>query len=382
MLYRIVEVFPDPIIFESTGPFVSLYQTTHRHSPENKQDQIKFRNSLRAMENSLQPICARNTMTTLMAPLYQIEKDQAFWNQTLDGLGILASPNDCIVYRLQRSVEDLLIIADSFHIKPLLRNFQSGDDYQLLGLNRNKFGIYQGNRYGIRQIEMDPDIPLTMKDVLGDEYTEPHLSHWSTGKAGGLTVFHGQGGKKDEMDTDTEKYFKYVDKFVLKNYSEKSKLPLILVATAENLGIFKKITRNPYLMEASIKTSPESIEEEQLKAKAWGLIEPAYLARTEELVDAFETAKANLTGSDDLQEIARAAIENRVKLVLVEANRVIAGKIDRHTGLISLAQEAVEPIYDDVLDDIAQMVLKNKGEVVVLPKERMPSVTGAAAIYR
>ncbi len=40
------------------------------------------------------------------------------------------------------------------------------------------------------------------------------------------------------------------------------------------------------------------------------------------------------------------------------------------------------PLVGDVLDDLAEMVFKSKGEVVVLPKERMPSATGAAAIYR
>ncbi len=382
MLYRIVDVFPDPIIFESVGPFVSLYQATHRHSPENKQDRIKFRNSLRTMENSLKKICARNIMNTIMDPFYQIGKDQAFWYRTLDGLVILASQHNCIVYRLQRPVEDLLIIADSLHIKPLLRNFQSGDNYQLLGLSRNKFTLYEGNRYGIEQIELDPEKPLTMEEVLGDEHTEPHLSHWSTGGEGGLTMFHGQGGKKDDADTDAEKYFKYVDRFVFENYSKKSKLPLILVATAENSSIFKKLSRNSYLMEASIKLSPESIEEEQLKAKAWELIEPVYLAKTKELVDSFEESKAKSYGSDDLEQIAQAAIENRVKTVLIEADRVVAGEIDISTGKIELFGELSEPIYADVLDDIAEIVLKNKGEVVVLPKERMPGATGAAAIYR
>jgi hypothetical protein len=35
-----------------------------------------------------------------------------------------------------------------------------------------------------------------------------------------------------------------------------------------------------------------------------------------------------------------------------------------------------------VLDDIAELVLKNGGQVVVMPKDRMPTQTGAAAIYR
>jgi hypothetical protein len=40
------------------------------------------------------------------------------------------------------------------------------------------------------------------------------------------------------------------------------------------------------------------------------------------------------------------------------------------------------PEHDDLLDDLAEIVFRSKGEVVVLPKERMPSDTGAAAIFR
>ena len=37
---------------------------------------------------------------------------------------------------------------------------------------------------------------------------------------------------------------------------------------------------------------------------------------------------------------------------------------------------------DDLLDDIAELVLGNKGEVVVVPGDTMPTSTGLAAIYR
>jgi hypothetical protein len=43
-MYEIVKDFPDAIIFEEEGPFISLYQPTHRHSPGSKQDPIVFKN--------------------------------------------------------------------------------------------------------------------------------------------------------------------------------------------------------------------------------------------------------------------------------------------------------------------------------------------------
>lgn len=40
------------------------------------------------------------------------------------------------------------------------------------------------------------------------------------------------------------------------------------------------------------------------------------------------------------------------------------------------------PEVDDVLDDPGEIVLKKRGEAIVVPIARMPTNTGAAAIYR
>ena len=60
---------------------------------------------------------------------------------------------------------------------------------------------------------------------------------------------------------------------------------------------------------------------------------------------------------------------------------MISGRIDYNTGEIELGN-ILNPDCDDILDDFAELVLKNRGDVMVLPKEKMPSDTGVAGIYR
>jgi len=40
------------------------------------------------------------------------------------------------------------------------------------------------------------------------------------------------------------------------------------------------------------------------------------------------------------------------------------------------------PAHGDMLDDLAEAVLRNGGDVIIVPPARMPSTTGLAAIYR
>ncbi len=57
------------------------------------------------------------------------------------------------------------------------------------------------------------------------------------------------------------------------------------------------------------------------------------------------------------------------------------GRVDATTGDV-VHDDLADPEVDDVLDDLSTLTLRMGGQVVVVPAERMPTETGAAAIYR
>lgn len=380
MLFKIINDFPNEILSETEGPFISLYQPTHRHRPENEQDVIRFKNLIKEIESSLEEGYSKRQIDTMLKPFYELAEDAAFWNHTLDGLAILATKDRGVIYKLQRPVKELVVVADSFHIKPLIRIFQSADRYQLLGLNRNEFTLYEGNRYGFSEVEMEPGTLRTSKEFLGSDDSEKYLGFRSVSGAG-TVGFYGQGGRKDELINDTTRFFNYVDQFILENYSKPSGLPLILVSLPEHHSLFQEVSDNPFLMKGGIEVAFDALSIEDLRDKFWDKIEYQYLDKTNKLVDSFETAAANSLGSDDLAEVAQAATENRVATLLIESDKIVPGKIDSATGELTKG-DLGDPQLDDVLDDLAEMVFSAKGDVIVLPEERMPSKTGVAAIFR
>lgn len=60
---------------------------------------------------------------------------------------------------------------------------------------------------------------------------------------------------------------------------------------------------------------------------------------------------------------------------------MIPGSLDATSGRITDG-DLNHPEVDDVLDDLGERVLRTGGEVVIVPAERMPTQSGAAAIYR
>jgi hypothetical protein len=286
------------------------------------------------------------------------------------------------VYRLQRPVPELAVVADSFHIKPLIRIMQSVDRYQVLALNRREIKLFEGNRDVLDEIGLAPGLPRTITEALGEELTEPHQTVASYGMGAGATPSrHGHGGKMDEIDRDTERFFRVIDRAILEKHSHPSGLPLMLAALTEYHTPFRKLSHNSFLMADGLETNPNALSLDELRQQAWKKVEPLYLKRLDHLVESYQTDCSRQLGSDDLTQVAQAAVAGRVATLLVEAEREVPGRINPATGQIELG-DISNPDIDDILDDLAQTVMRLKGDVVVVPAEWMPSSTGVAATYR
>ncbi len=363
-------------------PCLSLYLHTHRHHPENQQDTIRYKNLLKALEESLLQRYSLSETNPLLEPFRALAGDRDFWNHTWDGLAVLGAAGLFRVIKLQRPVSELAVAADSFHIKPLLRILQSADRYQVLRLNRGRIQLFEGNRDHLDEVELAAAVPRTITDALGDELTEPHQTVTSHGGTGlGSSMRHGHGSKKDEIDIDEERFFRAVDRSILDHHSRPSGLPLILAALTEYHTPFRRLSHSPFLMDSGIEADTSSLTTGQLRERAWAVAEPKYRARLRKLADTFQEAHSKGMAVDDLARVARAATESRVESLLVEAERQIPGDLDRRTGNITLGGLA-DPHVDDLLDDLAELVLSRGGQVFVVPAVDMPTTTGVAATFR
>ncbi|WP_338115172.1 baeRF3 domain-containing protein [Thiocapsa imhoffii] len=364
-------------------PCLSLYQPTHRHHPDNQQDPIRFGNLVKQLAASLLEKHSPAEAKPLLEPFEALARDQAFWDHTLDGLAVLSGSGLLRVFLLQRPVDERVVVADSFHTKPLRRMLQSLDRYQVLELSRHRIRLFEGNRDALDEIEPAPSVPRTIEDALGWELTDPHQtvsSHGGVGQ-GHLPMHHSTGGKKDEVDLDAEKYFRAVDRAVLEQHSNPSGLPLILAALPEHHHLFHTVSHNPFLVADGITLNTAALPLDEFRVLAWQTVEPEYRARLTTLVEAFEQARAKQLGSDDLAQVAEAAINGRVATLLIEADRQLAGRLDSTTGRIESAGLS-HPEVDDLLDDLGEIVAAAGGRVVVMPSQCLPTQTGVAAVFR
>lgn len=214
-------------------PCISLYQPTHRANPDALQDPIRYKNLVRDAERSLREKYSGREVRPLLERFQTLADDYHFWAHQRDGLAVLGSAGTFEVFRFQRPVKELVVVADSFHLKPLLRVVQSADRYQVLCLDRHEAKLFEGNRDALDEVDVG-DMPTTIKAALGEQLTDSHQGVGVYGKRagtgalaqGGTGSFPGFGGKNDEMDIDQDRFFQVIDREVLDRFSRPSGSPL------------------------------------------------------------------------------------------------------------------------------------------------------------
>lgn len=383
--HKAVPVFQrlKPLLAEYPAPCLSLCQPTYRAFPESQQNPVRYRNLVRELKTALGQKYPNADAGALLEPYERLANDGDFWAHPQDGIAVFGAPGFFHVEKVQRPVPELVVVNNHLYLKPLVRVFQSEDTYQILALDREEIKLYEGNRYTLDEIVLAPSVPRTIEDALGERVTLQGVDRRGSigqGQRGQTDMLrHGHGSKADEVGLDIERFFRTVDRAVTEAHSKPSTLPLILAALPEYHSPFRQLSHNPWLLDEGIPMNVDLLSREELRDEAWRLMEPRYHARLRELLDAYGAARGRGLATDDLTHALEFATDGRVGTLLLEADRRVPGYVD---GRVPRLADPDEPGTGDILDDLAERVLKTGGQVIVAPRGSMPSATGLAAVFR
>ena len=347
------------LLADHQAPCVSIYFPAQRAAPPADQNQARFRDLLDKAQQQLREKYPDRFGKSVLRKLHTIPAEQ-IGPGPHDGIAVFASPDYLQVIDLQRGVDDLVVVSDTFHVKPLIRTMQHGDRYEILCFSPNRIRIFEGNAHSITQL------PLRNVPACIFEAHQVPVAGQSIGQAAPMKM---------------EQFIRLVDRAVWEDHSRTSHLPLVVAADSKHLAEFLGATKNQYVIEQGMALQPDHIDDARLHTEAWKMIEPRCRAELNRLGDQFRSAKARQKGSDELTQVAEAAAVGRVDTLIVDATVHIPGVVDRRSGMIE-QDMLLDARAEDLLDNLAEMVLKRDGQVYVLPHEMMPTDAGVAAMYR
>ena len=231
---------------------------------------------------------------------------------------------------------------------------------------------------------MAPSVPRTIEEALGERVVLQG-THMQGARVPEGRVFRGRarsmatGRKPKSRSVDTERFFRVVDRAVLEAHTKASELPLILAALPEYHSVFRAVSHNPWLLEDGIQKHPSAMRADELRDAAWRLMEPRYHKRLQ--AAARRLSRGTGARARDRRSHACARVRNR------RSCRDAAGRGGpAHTGHVDGRMprfaDRDDPAAGDILDDLAERVLKTGGQVIAAPRASMPTDKGLAAVFR
>lgn len=369
----------EPLLQAKAGPCVSLYMPTHRHHPGTEQDPIRFKNALKEAERLLSDRHSAREIRALLDPMVSVS-NLAFWRHQGDGLAMLRSAEVLQEFRLPMSVPDLVVVAESFHVRPLLRCLHSNERYFVLALSRNDIAVYQGSMTSLTRMEI-PQLPGSLSEFPGARRQKSTLTAHATASGGAVRRMHGAGGTEPSIEVDLVPYFRAIDRALGKALRNDG-APVILAGVEYYLPIYRRITRLKQFADAIIPGSPDAMTESELQDRAWPIAQRLLRQGEERALADYRRAAERGRSSTKLEDVARLARRGKVRRLILPLGVRIWGTTDPDSGEIHRMPGQQGSLDDDILDDVAEAVYRAGGEVITVPREQMPDGEEVAAELR
>jgi hypothetical protein len=361
---------------------VSLFMPTHRRGKETQQDPIRFRNLLDKADARLQSKGVRSSdVKEMLKRARRLLNDQAFWLHQSDGLAVFLDSEACRVYRLPLRFEELVVISDRFHLKPLLPLFTSDGHFYILALSQNQVRLLEGTKYTVDEVDLG-DMPKSMEEAFQYEDFEKQLQFHTgtpTGSDQRSAMFHGHDVREEEKERIL-KWFRTVDQ-ELSNLLSDSQSPIVLAGVEYHFPIYKEAASNPHRVVEGISGNPEELKPEELHALAWPVVEPIFSKAREKAAARYRQLAGTGQTTTNVKEAVLGAFHGKVDVLFVPVGIQVWGYFDPDSDTVYVDGD-LKPGDQDLLDAAAVHSILNGGTVYAVGPEEVPDQEMIAAVFR
>ncbi len=356
---------------------------THRLGIETQQDPIRFKNLVREAEEQLIKSGLRGQdARNLLSKAKELD-EYKFWQHQSDGLAIFISTNLFTYYCLPINFQELVVVTDRFHLKPLLPLLTNDGRFYILALSQNQVRLFQGTRYSVSEISLE-NLLQNIAEALKYDHAQKQLQfHTGTSQAGGgerAAIFHGQGAGNDQQKDNILRYFRQVDKG-LQELLKNQQAPLVLAGVEYLFPIYKEANTYPYLIDEGVTGNPDELKAQELHMLAWKILMPHFNQAQKAAVDRYEELAGTGQTSNHIKEIVPMAYYQLVDTLFVAVGVQRWGNFTPDDNLVELHREQ-ETQDEDLMDFAAIHTLLNGGTVYAVEPELVPDNAPLAAVFR
>lgn len=374
---------------DSADICITIFMPTHRRGSEIEQDPIRLKNLLGKIEHAVSEAnLAQSAANELLDPLRELLVDRTFWQHQSTGLALFRTPERLRIFRLPLQFEELTIVNRRPYIKPLLPLVVNNGYFYLLTLSQNEVRLFEGTKQQLGELTLG-ETPTSLDEAMRfDEFDDQLQFHTGTGTHTGggrrAAIFHGHSNAGDEavIKENIKRFLNQVDKGVY-DVIDDNRTPLVLAGVKMMCGLYNEVSSYPTILAEHIGGNVETVEESELHAQAWTLVEPHFGRVQQEAIDIYWHLAGNHDSRAvaDLRAIVADAYYQRIDTLFIAIDSQQWGSFEPESSEVDL-HETQQPGDEELLDFAVVHTLINGGTVYALQQEQIPEGAPAAAIRR
>lgn len=364
-----------------TMPAVSIFVPTHPVSTHYQEDMLHLKNLLKEAEEQLEAQGMRTPdIRELLAPGHALLENTPFWQHQSEGLALFLAPDANYRFRLPRRFQPEAVVANRFHIKPLIPLLTNDGVFYILAVSQNHVRLLQGTKYTVDELDLD-NVPHSLAEALRFDDPEQQLQYHAGGDAAGRAIYHGHGGgATDDEKEQIRRYFDKIDNG-LRDFLQDSQAPLVFAGVDYLFPIYQSANKYAHLLQESVEGNPDDLRPEQLHTRAWTLVEPVFAQAQETALAQYYQLGGTGRTSARLDELLPGAHQGRIDTLFVREADQTWGTFNPDTQEVDIHDEETAK-NQDLLDLAASYTLLRSGHVFVLPEAEMPDQERVAGVYR
>jgi hypothetical protein len=364
------------------GLCISIFMPTFRTGVESQQNQIRFRNLLRSAEEKLLAAGLRSQeVKDLLEPAQALPGNVLFWRRQSDGLALFLCSGLFRCFCLPEVFQELIVVADHFHTRPLLPVLSGDKRFYILALSQKKIRLLEGTGQNIREIELET-VPKSLDEALQYDELEKQVRFRTGSVSGGtgMAMVSGHGGVAEDTKDNLLKYFRMIDRG-LHDLLKDERAPLVLAGVEYLFPIYREANTFPHLIDEGIPGNPKGVSSESLYRTALKIVSPFFQKAENDAIAQYRQSSGTGLTSTDIREIVPDAANGRVGMLFIAAGSRSWGKLNKESGTVELHLKP-ETDDEDLLEITAIQTYLNGGSVFILPPGKMPEPKDLVAVFR
>jgi hypothetical protein len=320
-----------------------------------------------------------------LRPAVDLLSDEVFWSRQCDGLALFLSPNWHRQLRLPVKFEEIRVVADRFHVKPLVPLISSDHRFFLLTISLDQVHLYQGDRYLLECIDSDA-LPKDMDQALRFDDPERTLQYHTQTNSTIAPVsrrpaYHGHGVSTENAKKERVfRFLQIVERGVFNAIGDQT-APLLLAGVEYIQAIYREANTYGHLVDKGITGSPGRIPKDELHEQALAIAESIFLQRREALASRYHSLLEHGQASAHLAEVVAAAHRGKVEALFVAKGKEVWGHFNPKTYEIHL-HDVPNLESEDLLDLAIVQTFIHRGDAFAVPQQEVPGGGRVAAILR